>query len=202
MDLKYPRIYWELFLYLNRNSFLKKFWQFDDICYMFEWSGIFPKWIRTTGLMLNIFPPPFSFGRADRSQVLDANALPSIRPFIRSLCPGVYLENMFTISVISQQLALSFPICKALPKGVLNVGILMSSQTMSNMLSPHESASGRIEPTARSVSSSNFLNVFLPMKLNLWLLLTTVVTTFERMCKELCGGSVRRWEGKEINWQK
>lgn len=35
-----------------------------------------------------------------------------------------------------------------------------------------------------------FFSVFLHTKPNLWLLLTTVMTTFESVCKELCGGSV------------
>lgn len=49
--------------------------QFDARC-MLEWDRIFPKWIRTTGLSLNIFPLPFSLRTTDRPRVLYPNALP------------------------------------------------------------------------------------------------------------------------------
>lgn len=43
---------------------------------MLEWGGIFPKWIRTTRVSLNIFPLPFSPRAVDRLWVLVSNALP------------------------------------------------------------------------------------------------------------------------------
>ena len=64
-----------------------------------------------------------------------------------------------------------------------------------------ESAAGRMQPASGGALSFNFLNVCLPAKLNLQLLLTALVTTFENVCKELCrevwrSGKERRQIGR------
>lgn len=175
-----------------------------DTCYMLEWGGIFPKWIRTTGLSLNMFPLPFSPRAVDRLWVLGSNALPhcqNINWINVSWC--LFGEDVHCICLwYLNSLHNPFPFARPQQQFSRMLGDLLLSQTRCNRALSTWVNFKEKGTTTGDVSSSGFLSLSLFGKPNLWLLLPIVVTTFESVCKALCGGSIGRQEGKGTNWQK